>query len=243
MRKLRLEISSLALIFLLQAFTSVAFAERKSTKKNAPSSILEQLESTEKAIIKDGGTGLTVLGSREKKNTSANDISSQLKVIEKSNAEVRADILALQDQMIGRLNERAKLNIALEVPYPAQKSVVPLGILDLNARLGDIPLVHYRMPQQLSENQNFPIFEGSLPAGIYKLKIRALVGFQQAGWPYALSQGRWVLEKEFTLKANGGEKLNELKIILSRSGASSDPQFAIQSGEMPVEESSGGGEN
>lgn len=155
MRKLRLEISSLALIFLLQAFTSVAFAEQNSLNKNsaenekrqrpaktkktknAPSSILEQLESTEKAIIKDGGTGLTVLGSREKKNTSANDISSQLKAIEKSNAEVRADILALQDQMIGRLNERAKLNIALEVPYPAQKSVVPLGILDLNARLGD----------------------------------------------------------------------------------------------------------
>ncbi len=141
-------------------------------------------------------------------------IASRLNKAMKETQALRSKILAIQDDLVAQLKDVVNIRIEAEASNTDQEKQ-PIGFVEITAYINDVELVRYVQPPMIQKSPRYPLYAGPIPVGTYHLKIHSVAGILQHGWPYSLLQGRWNVEKTFTLtidpSMNGKTALIALK--------------------------------
>lgn len=195
-------------------------------------SLLEELEGLEATLGSETRGGMVISGGgRADQRTEATlELARKMEAINARAENLRAKVLRLQDTFATRFNDKSDVIVQVETRQDKTKSQMPLGIIELEASLNDVPLVRYQLPLQSEGADVLPVYLGPLPVGEYELRIKTIVGFKQHGWPMALAQGRWQLDKVFKIKAAGTTALVvPTRIVLSPSlSAGGTPELTLE---------------
>lgn len=152
-------------------------------------------------------------------NPGTTELANRLAKIQAENAQLRSQILQIQDAIASQQKNMTALRIEATVDNATQENS-PIGYVELEASLNDFPLVRYVQAPMMDKNPSYPIFVGPIPAGSYSLRVRSVAGVLQHGWPYSLLQGRWNMDKTFPLKIESGKNLKIARIVLKRGDIS-----------------------
>ncbi len=153
------------------------------------------------------------------------DMATRLETLQTENQKLRSRMLKIQDEMASQFEDTIQVQIeAVAENDPAQKK--PIGFVELAATLNNVELVRYVNPPMTTRNPRYPLFTGPLPSGVYQLKIRAVAGVLQHGWPYALLQGRWNVEKTFPIKVDSSMNGKVARLVLKTGDLSPNLSLA-----------------
>jgi hypothetical protein len=143
--------------------------------------------------------GLTI-ESTTVENPELKKLAQEMDELKKESRDLRSQILAIQDRLVSRVRDVRELQIDFATQNPMDKAIAPLAVMELQVALNDVEVIHYLNPPQLSRDLQLPLFQGPIPAGTYKLRVKGVLGILQYDWPYSLAQGRWNIDKTFELK-------------------------------------------
>jgi hypothetical protein len=138
----------------------------------------------------------------------------RLEKIDSDTRAIRSQILSMQDRLAREHKDIVNVRIEANIQNQSRGKALPIGFVELTAKLNDIELVRYLQPPMTTENPSYPIYVGPIPVGTYQLTIRSVAGVLQHDWPYSLAQGRWNIEKTFALKIQRGATNKDVKIVL-----------------------------
>jgi hypothetical protein len=144
--------------------------------------------------------GILTIESPTTENPEMQRLAKDLEGLKKESRELRSQILAIQDRLASRVRDISELQIDFVTQNPADKTIAPLAIMELQVAINEVEVVHYLNPPQVERDLQLPLFLGPIPSGTYKLRVKGVLGILQHDWPYALAQGRWSIDKTFTLK-------------------------------------------
>lgn len=148
------------------------------------------------------GEGI-VISSETEASKATRELAEKLAAVQNRSREMRAKVLALQDELAARLKDKIDVDVVIQTEDAKDKR--QFRFLELEAQLNDLPLARYHRPIVVSTNGALPLYKGPLPAGEYELKIKATVGELQHGAPYGVAQGKWQVEKKLKLDLAGKE--------------------------------------
>lgn len=158
--------------------------------------------------------------------TTAEEISKKISQLQDQNKEMRAKILSLQDLLVSHFKDRIELK--LEIISEHEKELPQFGIIELSAIMNNISIINYSKPVFFEKKMHLPIFSGPLPMGTYEVKIHAVVGQQSNNWPYALPQGKWIVDKKIVIDGNMGSPIHDIKLYLKPNKETSIPEFVTE---------------
>lgn len=151
--------------------------------------------------------GLVIVSETEA-SRATRELAEKLTKIQRKNNEMRAKVLALQDELASRMHDKANVEIEL---VGSEETKSNFRVLELEAKLNEVNLVRYSLPSQLTKSQSLPLYVGPLPVGKYDLSVHLVVGNLTQGWPYGVAQGKWRVEKKLSFlvdeKYSGKTKL------------------------------------
>lgn len=171
--------------------------------------------------------GIDVVGEPESLKAAA-AIAASVASIQGRQRDLQARILSLQDALAARFHDVSLMDVNVALRKNANATFPDLGIVELEATLNDIPLVHYKRPARLAREDSLPLYKGPLPAGEFELRLRSVVGVLHHGWPYALAQGRWNIDRSFRILSPGRQESRAFKILLVANEDSGSPEFRLE---------------
>ncbi len=153
-------------------------------------------------------------------------IEGKTKELQKSNEELRGDIVALQDSLISKNKDYNSLKISIK--QKNEEGLPAYGVIQLLGWMNTVSLLRYDKPLLINKEEMFPLFDGVLPLGKYEFKLKVVVGQQLEKWPFVLPEGRWNLEKNVDLELlRAGEKKN-VTFLLQADQLTGVPELKLQ---------------
>jgi hypothetical protein len=157
--------------------------------------------------------GLTIVADPTS-NPLTTEMNKRLEKIDADTRALRSQILSTQDRLAQEQKDIVNVRIEANIQNKARGKALPIGFVELVAKINDVELVRYLQPPMTTENPSYPLYVGPIPVGTYQLTIRSIAGVLQHDWPYSLAQGRWNIEKTFALKIQRGATEKNVKILL-----------------------------
>ena len=178
-------------------------------------------------------SGLVIVGEPESLKEAA-AIAKRVADIQNRDRELKAKIASIQDRLAEKYSGVVNLDLSattreLKGEKNSNSGNVPaLGFVELSASLNGLPLIHYLQPSRLEQSDALPLYAGPLPPGEFEFKVSAMLGQLQHGWPYALAQGKWWIEKKFRIVIDGKKKAARWQIVATPSGPNGVPELALE---------------
>lgn len=159
-------------------------------------------------------------------STEDDKILKKILTLQDKNNEIRSKIISLQDLLVSRFKDRIELKI--EVISEQDKKLPQFGFIELSAIMNNISILNFPKPLYLEKNTHFPLFSGPLPIGHYEISVRAIVGQLVNNWPYTLPQGKWSVEKKFTINGSLKYPIHDVKLYLKQNKETKMPEFELE---------------
>lgn len=159
-------------------------------------------------------------------SATTNNLQIEFNQLQEKNNKIKAEILELQDKLLLHSENKVDLRISLEMEE--NEELPNYGILQLNASLNNIGVIEYKNPLIFDKNEEFPLFEGSLPLGDYELQISAIVGQQIQKRDFILPEGHWSLDKKIKFTAKKEDEEENLILVLRTDDKTGLPQLEIK---------------
>ena len=171
--------------------------------------------------------GLVIVGEPESFKAAA-AVAKKVAEIQSRDKELKAKIASIQDRLAEKFAGVVNLDLSATTRADSNPNIPSLGYVELSASLNGLPLVHYLQPSRLEKTDALPLFAGPVPPGEFEFQVSAMVGHLQHGWPYALAQGKWLVEKKFKIALDGKNKSARWQVVVLPSGMQGVPELVLE---------------
>lgn len=186
----------------------------------------ERAQKTSPLELSEEG-GLVIVGEPESIKEAA-AIAKKVADIQMREKEIKAKIASIQDRLAEKFAGVVNFDLSATTRSEKNASVPALGYVELSASLNGLPLIHYLQPARLERNDALPLYSGPVPPGEFEFQVSAMVGQLQHGWPYALAQGKWLLEKKFKIALDGKNKVARWQVVIVPMGDKGVPELVVE---------------